>query len=224
MDYRQFIELSERLVFSSEFGELQKRLEFTEANLWHLLQIGRKENYVTRFLAWLINPTGGHNQSDRLLKALLIEAVRSNPRPDLPSPVQISIADLSLAVVEDQVQLSDRRCDILVTSQGRGRETGRGWLFLVENKVGAKEGRDQTSDYYRLSLERYPVAEYPRRIYLFLSPDGTPARCDHFITVSYETLLPESGVKTTAFRAGGASPCGFSPTCHWPNPVASATP
>jgi|SRR5271157_274901 len=36
--------------------------------------------------------------------------------------------------------------------------------------------------------------------------------------------LPESGVKTTAFRAGGASPCGFSPTCHWPNPVASATP
>src|ERR1035437_5550345 len=38
------------------------------------------------------------------------------------------------------------------------------------------------------------------------------------------TLVPESGVKMTAFRVGGASPCGFSPACHWPSPVASATP
>src|ERR1035437_9606301 len=37
-------------------------------------------------------------------------------------------------------------------------------------------------------------------------------------------LQPESGVKMTAFRVGGASPCGFSPACHWPSPVASATP
>ena len=37
-------------------------------------------------------------------------------------------------------------------------------------------------------------------------------------------LLPESGVKMTALRVGGALPCGSSPTCHWPSPVASATP
>src|ERR1035437_8909980 len=35
------------------------------------------------------------------------------------------------------------------------------------------------------------------------------------------SLEPESGVKMTAFRVGGASPCGFSPACHWPSPVAS---
>ena len=118
MDHRQFIELSERLVFCSEFRELQKRLEFGNANLWHILQIGRREDYVTRFLAWLMNPTAEHGQGDLLLKALLIEAVRSNPTLDLPSPVQISVADLSLAVVEDQVRLSGhRRCEILITSQ-----------------------------------------------------------------------------------------------------------
>ena len=205
MDYKQFVEVSERLVFSSEFQQLQKRLEFAETNLWHILQIGRREDCVTRFLAWLMNPKADHGQGDLLLKAFVIEAVRSSPKLDLPSPVQISVADFSSAIVEDQVQLSGhRRCDLLITSQGKSREKGKGWLFLVENKVAAKEALDQTSDYYHLSLERYPVAEYPERIYLFLSPDGTPARCAQFITVSYETLL-------TAI-AQARSRCTFSET------------
>src|SRR5271157_91031 len=68
------------------------------------------------------------------------------------------------------------------------------------------------------------------------SATGLPATADPLVFVAMppcrvadtrtigQGLTPESGVKTTAFRAGGASPCGFSPTCHWPNPVASASP
>lgn len=184
MNYEELKRESERLLFSPEFRELTARLEFQEANVWEILHISRKENLVTLFLAWLLNPQGPHSFSDRFLKLFLVEALRTERGQESQlSPVEIAVMDLSGTIVQAESWLETRRCDIVIACEEKGL------LCLVENKVGAQEGIDQTKDYHHESLTRYPEKNYPKRIYIYLSPDGSAPQSDHFVYVPYMSVL-----------------------------------
>lgn len=184
MEYAEFLEKTESLLFSSDFKELEEKLEFREPNLWQILNISRRENFVSQFLAWLLNPQSQHSFGAQFLKRFIIEVLRIDKDKYIYlSPVEIAVMDLSGAEVEIERSLEKRRCDIVI----RCPQTG--FVCVIENKVGAKEGEEQTKYYYEHSFSVFPQKTYPKRVYIYLSPYGSPAKCEHFVSVSYQTIL-----------------------------------
>ena len=97
------------------------------------------------------------------------------------SPVKFMVMDLSDVKVTREEWVEKRRCDLVIQKNG--------FLCIIENKVGANEGPDQTKDYYESSLKIFPKEQYPHRIYIYLSPFGDPPKDEHFIAASYQVLL-----------------------------------
>jgi hypothetical protein len=185
MEYKEFLKASEQLLFSPEFKEIETRLEFHEPNIWQILNISRKETLVSQFLAWLLTPKAQHNFGTQFLKSLVIETLKTDKGRQIPrlSPVEFAVMDLSDTEVGTEDWLEKRRCDIVIDSRKCG------FLCIIENKVGASEGNEQTNYYYEHSFSKFPDATYPRRVYIYLSPYGVPPRNEHFIALSYQTVL-----------------------------------
>ena len=184
MEHKKFIQASEELLFSSDFQELRDVLEFRAPNIWHILGISRREIRVNRFLAWLINPKANHSLDEQFLKDLAIEALKTEiGREREITPLDLLVMDLSDVRVRREYPLRNRRCDILTHSKQSG------FLCIIENKVEAQEGDEQTQDYYDASLDEFSTEQYPHRVYIYLSPDGEPPACEHFIPLSYQTVL-----------------------------------
>jgi len=185
MENKEFLETSERLFLSPEFKEIKSRLEFREPNIWQILNISRKETLISQFLAWLLNPKGQHSFGTQFLKNFIIETLKTDEGRQIAgiSPVEFMIMDLSDAEVRTEYWLDERRCDIVFKSENCK------FLCIVENKIGAKEGKEQTNYYYEHSFSQFPNTVYPKRVYIYLSPYGLPAKNEHFISLSYQIIL-----------------------------------
>lgn len=192
MEYTDFINLTDSLLFSSEFEELRQAVEFKEPNLWQILGISRRETYVSSFLAWLLDPKANHSLGDSFFKEFIVIALRKQAgKHEHITPVHIKLRDCKEFKVATETWLNKRRCDILILSDQTGNIYAKtpGFLCLIENKVGARESPDQTVDYYSASFSIYPQDDYPQRIYIFLSPYGDLPKCDAFIPLSYQDVL-----------------------------------
>jgi hypothetical protein len=114
MEYNEFLKVSEQLLFSPEFKEIEARLEFREPNIWQILKISRKETLVSQFLAWLLDPKGQHNFGAQFLKSLVIETLKADKGRQTVglSPVEFAVIDLLDTEVSTEDWLEKRRCDI----------------------------------------------------------------------------------------------------------------
>lgn len=185
MEYQRFVQETETLIFSPDFKKLEAKLEARGPNIWQILNISRKEVLVSQFLTWALDPKGQHSFNAQFLRRFIIETLRADAgkRASL-SPLEVAVMDLSEAEVKAEEWLEKRRCDIVV------RSLKDGFLCIIENKVGAKEGNEQTKYYYEHSLLKFPIENYPKRVYIYLSPDGTLlAKCEYFVSISYQTIL-----------------------------------
>lgn len=184
MKTSEFLNGTEQLLFSPEFKELESRLKFREPNIWQILGISRKETLVSRFLAWLLTPKGQHNFGTQFLKNFVTEVLKSDKGRQIKlSPVEFMVMDLSEAEVSTEDWLGKRRCDIIINDKKSG------FLCIIENKVGASEDDEQTKYYYKHSFSRFPPTTFPKRVYIYLSPYGAPPKSEHFIALSYQTIL-----------------------------------
>ncbi len=184
MEYQNFSQQVESLLFSTEFKELQSAIEFNEPNIWHILGISRKEILMSKFLAWMLNPNENHSLKDKFLNQFFVIVLQKNENRDSSiTPLNILLMDFFDADVRNEYWLGQRRVDILII------EPEAEFLCIIENKIGAKEAPQQTSDYYKISLEEFPVEKYPNRLFVYLTPDGDPAQDEHFISLSYRDVL-----------------------------------
>jgi hypothetical protein len=184
MNHHKFAQLSETLLLSSEFQELRSVIELREPNLWYILGISRRETLVSSFLAWMLNPQANHSFGAEFLKNFLVQALQTDAgqQNDL-MPINVMVMDLSEAIVDTEEWLGSRRCDILI------HDSSQGFLCIIENKIGAKESQKQTQDYYKNSFSRFPIDQYPHRMYIYLTPEGDPPQSEYFILFSYEDIL-----------------------------------
>ena len=144
METHEFSQAAETLLFSEEFRDLQNTLKVREPNLWSILGISLKEILVSKFLAWMLNPSSIHSFGTAFLKHFLIQALRTEAGKQVRlRPVNILVKDFSNAIVETEEWLGLRRCDILI------RDELDGFLCIIENKVTSMESVEQTWDYYR---------------------------------------------------------------------------
>lgn len=190
MEHTRFTQISEELLLSSEFQELSAKLEFHEPNLWHILRISRKEILMSRFLAWLLDPRTNHSFKDQFLKKLVVQTLQTEGgRGSRLTPVDVLVMDLSNVEVETEHRVGNRLYDIVVFSPDEDTDRDKRFLCIIENKIDAKEGYEQTNDYYQTSLVAFPAEEYPHRVYIYLSPDGDLPKNEEFIPLSYQAIL-----------------------------------
>lgn len=134
-----------RLLAAPAFQRLEARLR--QRTAFDVLGIATRELSHAGLLAWLLDPRAAHGLSDQPLRTLLLLAADLAPESDhrMLDAVDVDGLDLLGAYVttEHSIQSGVRRLDVLVSRDLNGAEP----LLVVEYKVDAEEGTDQTADY-----------------------------------------------------------------------------
>lgn len=147
----------------------RNRPDFQTVNLLEVFGISRKEETHSRFLGWLLDPQGSHGLGTTLLDSFLRLAQRTC-RCEF---------DADLSDVEVKLERGTDRGvpDITVI--------GPDFLCIVENKLLAAEGRDQTRRYADDAEEEAST----HLLLVFLSPMGRPPKDSRFHALAYPPLL-----------------------------------
>ncbi|WP_269520446.1 PDDEXK-like family protein [Alteromonas sp. BMJM2] len=117
-------------------------------NPLRVMKVERMEIRHSAILGWLLNPHENHSIGDWFLKAFLSEALKE--KSTTVSSLDVYSSDLSCA----SVYIEHDNIDILIDVPSEK------WVFIIENKVGAKQSTDQLRK-YRLKMEsRYKSMGY----------------------------------------------------------------
>jgi hypothetical protein len=150
-----------------------------------------REVPITRFLAWVFDPSQGHGLQDAAIRRMLTAAwgCRDDANIDLNmrrllSPAQLSTRSFIGSVVQKEVRLLDGKgqLDILIMHPQSKL------LIAVENKFGAGQGDDQLKRYSKALAKRYPDWD---RVQIFLDLYGQSPNDDTWIGLDFEWLADE---------------------------------
>jgi hypothetical protein len=141
--------------FGDQAGQLRKRRP-AQFNVFSMFKVGTDEVRHSAFLAWLLNPDGGHRQGNLFLNAFL-DACQTRSGIAIPDRYQVRTEYSGLL----------SRIDILVYRAGE-------FLLYIENKTASPDTPDQPDrefqDMRRLgsTLGVPPAAQIP----IYLTPEG----------------------------------------------------
>lgn len=146
------------LLTAPEFQALEDRLRAISA--FHILGIERRELSHAMFLAWLLDPGASHGMGSAPLRRFMLTASSLATTDTMIDATDVDALDLDVLAVETEVFITvpgtsrNRRLDVLV-SLPRTDDDQRGQpVLVVEYKVDADEGEDQTADYAVWSRDR----------------------------------------------------------------------
>ena len=188
------IPLIEKLIENVDFQGLKLRL--SESTLFDVLGISFEERIHSKMLGWLLNPSESHGLGDGLLRPFLYAAaklyadakragsVHSDQNIHAMTPLQAATYSFPDLRIDPEYPLpSARRPDMVLWS---AREK---WLCVIENKILAGEGEQQTTAYYEEMLSSFSVAKFESRLFVYLSPKGSAPESTHFVGMSYSVIL-----------------------------------
>ena len=154
----------------------RKAGDFKTINILEVFGVARKEKPHSRFLAWLLDPGETHGLAARFLVEFLKLAQR--------------VCDKSFNFDTHSVTIQTEKAteggmpDIVIT--------GPDFLCVVENKILAVEGQDQTKRYAKWAEEK-EIEERgipnDRLLLVFLTPTGREAQDSRFRPMSYEQVV-----------------------------------
>lgn len=186
MDEEKIEHLIEKLLLDKDFEQLEDKLN--RFNFFNVLNISHREYVVSSGLRWLLDPKESHGFGDYFLKKLLIEVILMNKdnkhyNKETFSVINLDTINLTDSFVQtEEILLEKRRGDLSITDE-------RNSIYvLIENKIYAKEGEDQTTSYVKAVKEIYPDIKY-YKLFIYLSLDGSEAEAQEFLTLSYSTLV-----------------------------------
>ncbi|WP_325099089.1 PD-(D/E)XK nuclease family protein [Burkholderia contaminans] len=159
----------------------------TSTASWQPLRICYpKEVNVSRFIAWLLDPSEGHGLGDITIQSLLTRAwwgsddvALSAAERRFISPSNIQSEGFSSAVVTTEVTLGNRSLDVLVVDASRKR------YIAIENKFGASQAYRQLKDYRRDLIKLFP--EF-MGVHILLDSKEAKSADPAWITVGYDWL------------------------------------
>ena len=168
-----------------EFLPELEKLSQTRANIniFEVTGMGQQEIKHSNVLGFFLDPSGEHGMEDRFLKRILQSTVKSlpvnsNASLQAPSALRIMLDDYSDAVVHREWL----HIDLIIVSESNKT------VFVIENKVGAKEGDNQLTR-YREKINEHPKFQGYQKIYAFLTPDGDEASDSEWGQITYEEVL-----------------------------------
>jgi|CXWL01.1.fsa_nt_gi hypothetical protein len=130
-------------------------------NIFSALRVERSELPHSRFLAYLLDPQGLHDQNNLFLRAFLKDVLQEQIE-------RLVLLKLTESKVATELSTEYGNLDIVITLSDKQ-------IIVIENKVDAGEGEDQLKR-YQSWLNKQPGG--PHRL-VFLTPDGRdPFSCD----------------------------------------------
>jgi hypothetical protein len=185
-----------KLDLEGRLNELLRDPDFLELierknrfNLFEMIAASHKELWHSAFIRWLLDPHSGHRlglfpvkRFLYMLKSIEAETGESN------------LSGIDLGLIEDEEEL-DLANLVFETEKYFGAEYGQIDIFgtssklrlSIENKVGAKEGKDQTARYAAYLDLTSRKFDYDIRV--FLRPDER-LKPEHssFTSITYQNL------------------------------------
>lgn len=177
-------------------------------NLFETVAASHTEMWHSAFVKWLLDPNSHLGLGDFPLKRFLFAVLEFGTveadarKPDLAMG-SLENMDLSSMIFETEFKRDGLRTsmggkasidiygvseEVRYGSANGGDSAGEGALRLVvENKVKAREGKDQTDTYFRWAQRSTSNFKYD--FFVFLTPDEsqTPG-CDRFVQITYQHL------------------------------------
>ena len=171
----EYLALEAFVVENPELEQLEASLE--KFNIFEALGAVRQELKHSNFLAFLFNPNQNHGLGEAFLKRFLKKALSDLSSTDLSiTPIDFDAWDLNDAVVLREWQ----NIDIFVF------EENLKIAMVIENKIDSSESPGQLKRYRDTIEKHYP--DY-KKMFFFLTPDGSLPSDDHYIPVSYDLIL-----------------------------------
>ncbi len=204
--------------FNTDQRMNEVRQFYNSPSFWQIMNIARKENSHSAFIAHYLNPSSHHSLGDSFLRLFLqmvaLRAIEQNKGLDDDFLQKILLAPTILAAYIQpeefmQGETEKGRFDIFMKcfipmSQQRLSESDttcdEEFVVVVENKVSAKETKGKTGRGQTAKYKEYLEANYEgkNKLMILLSPDretavaegkGVKIDCEDFIRVSYQDLL-----------------------------------
>lgn len=172
---KHFLKYWHRRINLLREADPRSRPDFQTVNLLEIFGISRQEAPHSRFLDWLLNPQESHGLGTAFLDSFLQLAQRMCKRE-----FEIDLNDVEVK----RERGTDRGVpDITVI--------GPNFLCVVENKILAAEGRDQTQRYADAAEEeaRQRGISPVHLLLVFLSPTGRQPKDRRFHALAYPPLL-----------------------------------
>lgn len=152
-------------------------------NLFEIAGLVRQEVKHSNFLGYLLDPAESHGLQDDFLKRLLVLVVKSLNEKSIDNhittqPLRVMLSDYSDAIVRREWM----NLDLFIVSDANQL------VFAIENKVGAKEGKDQLSRYRDKISSRSEYAHY-QKVFAFLTPEGEEGSDPAWVSITYDDVL-----------------------------------
>lgn len=144
-----------------------------ELNFFEITGIDMQEIRHSNFLAWLFDAREPHGLGDKIIKSYLKQVIRTRD-----FFYTHRIIDLDFQSFE--VRREWNNLDICLISEKEK------FIIVIENKIKAKEGRNQTAKYRTIVSNIYPDYE---QLYIFLTPDGVSAEDDAWFPSTYSDIV-----------------------------------
>lgn len=146
---------------------------------------------ISRFLAWIFDPSEGHGLHDGVIRSMLTAAwnAMDDAELDLPtqrllSPAHLTTRSFSGCMIQREARIVDGagQLDVLILHPQSKL------LIAVENKFGAGQGDEQLRKYRNALAKRFPDWE---RVHIFLDLYGQAPNDSSWIGLDFDWLVDE---------------------------------
>ena len=176
------VSLAELHSLEEHIGEIKEieRLLGGGFNLFAAAGMGSSEIRHCRFLAFLLDPKAAHEAGILFLRALLMECLNDGMKRAIAD-----FGDLTQAAVRTEVHAdSSGRIDIFIDIPCI--DSAKRWAILIEAKINANEGENQTERYVEWAEREYAKSHDITYLYLTKNRDG--ARNGNFQPISWDAV------------------------------------
>lgn len=172
---------------------------YARQNVFNILKVERNENRHSAFLCWLLNPQSEHALGTEPLKKLLaLYACQSRSQSNLDllfisGNYDIEVEECNTEKPLSEISGQDRqdRADIWLRLTITDAEKVRYIVpVIIENKVHASEGKEQTDKYHHAISEFKNNEGTGSAVEIYLTPENAnKCSCEDFTHLTYQQLL-----------------------------------
>jgi hypothetical protein len=163
---------------------------YNKKSFMEILRINRRELSHSGFIGWILDPSGEHGLFDFGIRRILELCVKKTNynTPKIDKDIINTIISNNYNTFINEIQLEKSiiggRIDIFIDVNISFGKKNKNIQLIIENKVEAKESKDQTKKYYE-----YFCKKSINNFYIFLTPFEEEPKCEYFIRIDYQDLL-----------------------------------
>jgi hypothetical protein len=175
-------DLTSLIMECPELAQLEARL--AQFNIFRILKADRHEIRHSNMLAWLLNPIESHGLEDLFLRRWIMEIMYKADQDNVTEADRVSPISIDVLQIENVEVYRERdSIDVLVIVSTKN---GDEWVFCIENKVGAKQSKDQLKKYRIRVEEKFSTALH--RFYIFLTKNTEEPADKRYLVSSYSDI------------------------------------